>query len=150
MASLMDQPTTLRENRSSTTARYSHPSRVRLIRREALEGLQRAGVRGLNGFRTQLLFRQDDPPDLWELELLPQGRLHPDCPPDRPPKCSLCGRNGFPFPDEPVLDLASLPTDTDLFVLSDFETVLIGTERFVAAVERLGLDDLDIREVPAR
>lgn len=129
---------------------FLHFVGIRLLRREALERLQTEGVRGLRGFPSELRARQQDAVDLWELELLPQGRLHPDCPPDRPPKCSLCGRNGFPFPDEPVLDLASLPTDTDLFVLSDFETVLMGTERFVSAVERLGLDDLDIREVPAR
>jgi|SRR6218665_984223 len=129
---------------------FLHLGGIRLIRREALEGLQAEGVRGLRGFRAQLLFRQDNPPELWELELLPRGRLHPECTPERPPACLLCGRDSFCFPDEPILDAASLPADTDLFVLRDFETILIGTERFVDAVRRLGLDDIDIREVPVR
>ncbi|HZI03748.1 MAG TPA: double-CXXCG motif protein [Archangium sp.] len=122
-----------------------------LIHREALERLQAEGVRGLRGFQTELRFRQKKHPELLELEILPHGRLHPDCtPPDRRPACPKCGCDNFTFPDEPILDAASLPTHTDLFRLSDFETIFIATERFVEAVRRLELDELDIREVPVR
>ncbi|WP_257450632.1 SitI6 family double-CXXCG motif immunity protein [Archangium lipolyticum] len=119
-----------------------------LIRREALEQLQAEGVQGLHGYRTALRFRQKNHPELLQLEILAHGRLHPDCTPERPPPCPRCSRDYFPFPDEPILDAASLPTHTDLFRLSDFETIFIGTERFVDAVRRLKLDEVDIRELP--
>ena len=54
------------------------------------------------------------------------------------------------FPEDPILDAASLPAHTDLFRLSDFETIFIATERFVEAMRRLGLDEADFREVPVR
>jgi uncharacterized double-CXXCG motif protein len=122
---------------------------TKLMSREALERLQAEGVRGLRGFRTELRFRQRNHPELLELEILPQGQLHPDCTPGRPP-CPRCGRASFSFPEDPLLDAASLPTHTDLFRLGDFETILIATECFVEAVRRLGLEEIDIREVPAR
>lgn len=121
-----------------------------LMHREALEQLQATGVQGLKGFPTELRFRQKQHPELLELEILPHGRLHPDCTPERPPPCRKCGRDYFPRPDEPILDAASLPKHTDLFRLSDFESMIIGTERFVDAVRRLSLDEVDIRELPVR
>jgi len=122
-----------------------------LIHREALEQLQAEGVRGLRGFPTELRFRQKKHPDLLELEILAHGRLHPDCtPPGRRPPCPKCGHDHFTFPEDPILEAASLPMHTDLFRLSDFETILIGTERFVDAVRRLALEDVDIRELPLR
>lgn len=121
-----------------------------LIEREALEKLQAEGVRGLKGFPTELRFRQKKHPELWELEILPHGRLHPDCTPERPPPCPKCGRDYFGRPDDFILDAASLPTHTDLFRLSDFETTFIATERFVDAVRRLQLDGAEFREVPVR
>ena len=128
---------------------FFHSLWTKLMSREALERLQTEGVRGLRGFRTELRFRQRNHPELLELEILPYGQLHPDCTPRRPP-CPLCGRDSFGFPEDPLLDAASLPTHTDLFRLGDFETILIATERFVEAVRRLNLDEVDIREVPAR
>ncbi len=124
--------------------------RTKLVSREALEQLQAAGVRGLRAFPTELRFRQKNHPELLELEILAHGKLHADCTPQRPPPCPRCGWDDFIFPDEPLLDAASLPTHTDLFRLSDFETVLIGTERLVEALRRLKLEEVDIREVPVR
>jgi uncharacterized double-CXXCG motif protein len=123
-----------------------------LIRREVLEPLQAAGVRGLKGCRTQLRFRQKNPPELLELELLPRGRLHPDClPPDRPVPCEKCGRRGWSLPAQPMLEACSLPEDLDLFRVGDFTTVIVGTERFVQAVRQLGFEqDILFRELPLR
>ncbi len=121
-----------------------------LVHREALERLQAEGVRGLSGFRTELRFRQKNHPELLELEVLPLGRLHPDCTPERLPQCPTCGWDDFAFPEDPILDAASLPSHTDLFRLSDFETIFIATERFVEAVRRLELDEVELREVPVR
>jgi uncharacterized double-CXXCG motif protein len=95
-------------------------------------------------------FRQKNHPELMELELLANGQLHPACTPERPPPCVRCGRDAFRFPDDPILDAASLPTHTDLFRLRDFETIFIASERFVDAVRRLELDEIDIRELPVR
>ncbi|HEX8700794.1 MAG TPA: double-CXXCG motif protein [Myxococcaceae bacterium] len=123
-----------------------------LMRREVLEQVQAAGVRGLKGCRTQLRFRRKNPPELLELELLPCGRFHPDClPADRPAPCTKCGRKGWKRPQEPVLEAASLPEDLDLFRLRDFATMIIGTERFVEAVRHLGFEqDILFRELPLR
>lgn len=121
-----------------------------LMRREALEQLQAAGVRGLKGCRTELRFRRKNPPELLEPELLPQGQLHPDClPADRPAPCEKCGRKGWKRPEEPILDAASLPQDLDLFRVGDFTTMIVGTERFVEALRKRGDEqDLLFRELP--
>lgn len=122
---------------------------VLLVHREALERLQSEGVMGLRAYPTALRFRQKRPPELLELRVDPHGRLHPDCiPPDEPPPCPTCGRFGLTRPDEPILDAASLPTELDLFRVGNFATMVIGTERFVDSVNRLGLDGLTIRELP--
>jgi len=123
-----------------------------LIRREALEQLQAAGVQGLKGCRTELRFRRKNPPELLEPELLPRGQLHPDClPADRPTPCEKCGRQGWKRPDEPILDAASLPQDLDLFRVGNYTTMIVGTERFVEAVRRLGFEqDILFRELPLR
>ena len=136
--------------RGSFSSLFVYLVEMPLIRREALDQLQAAGVRGLQAFPTELRFRQKKHPELLELEIPPQGRLHPDCTPERPPACPRCGRDDFPFPEDPVLDEASLPTHTDLFRLSDFETIFIATDRFVDTVRQLELDGVDLREVPAR
>jgi uncharacterized double-CXXCG motif protein len=119
--------------------------------REALEQLQAEGVRGLRGFPTELSIRtRKTPSELLELEILAHGRLHSDCTPPRPPPCPLCGRDAFTRPEEPILEAASLPTHTDVFRLTDVESMLIGTERFVEALWRLDLDELEPQELPVR
>jgi uncharacterized double-CXXCG motif protein len=123
-----------------------------LMRREALERMQAEGMKGLKGCRAELRFRQKNPPELLELELMPRGSLHRDClPPDLPPPCSRCERQGFTLPEEPILDAASLPQELDVFRLAGFSTLIIGTERFVEAARRLGYErDLGFRELPLR
>ncbi|HYO65074.1 MAG TPA: double-CXXCG motif protein [Archangium sp.] len=129
---------------------FLHDAWMPLMHLEALKRLQAEGVRGLCGFRTELRFRQRNHPELVELQILQHGRLHPDCTPERPPPCPRCERDYFPRPDDPILDAASLPTHTDLFRLTDFETMLIATERFIQTVRRLNLDEIDPRELPTR
>lgn len=122
-----------------------------LVRREALEQLQAEGLRGLHGCRAELRFRQKNAPELWELQLEPRGRLHPDClPPDLKPPCAKCGRLGLKRPEAPLLDAASLPEDRDLFRLGNFLTMLIATERFVDTVHRLGFEEVRFLELPVR
>jgi uncharacterized double-CXXCG motif protein len=120
-----------------------------LIQREALEKLQAEGLRGLKGCRTELRFRQRASPELLELEILPVGRLHPDClPPSRQPPCSRCGRDGLSLPEVRLLDAATLPSHLDLFRLEDFSTEIICTERFVDTCQRLRLDGVSFQPLP--
>lgn len=120
-----------------------------LVQREALEKLQAEGVQGLKGCRTQLRFRQRNAPELLELEILPVGRLHPDClPAERQPPCPRCGRRGLSLPDNRLLDAATVPNHLDLFRLEDFSTVIVCTERFVEACSRLNLDGVAFQPLP--
>ncbi len=122
-----------------------------MVQREALEKLQAEGLRGLKGCPTQLRFRQRASPTPLELELLPVGRAHPDClPPDREPPCPRCGRNGLSLPKPLLLDAATLPNHLDVFRLEDFSTVVVCTERFVEACQRLGFDGIAFLPLPAR
>ena len=112
------------------------------VRREALEKLQAEGLRGLKGCRMEVRFRQRNAPELLELELVPVGRLHPDClPPGHEPPCPRCGRPGVDKPKSPLLDARTLPDDLDLFRSTDYSIELC-TGRFVEACRRLGLDGL--------
>jgi uncharacterized double-CXXCG motif protein len=121
------------------------------VRHEALEQLQSAGLRGLEGCRVDVSFRSKNPPDLWELQLVAHGQLHPDClPVDRKPPCSSCGRTGVSLPATYWLDAASLPEQLDVFRLADFPTQIIATERMADTVKNLGLDGVVFREVEAR
>lgn len=121
-----------------------------LVRRDVLERLQAEGLRGLIGCHTALRFRQKEPPELLELEILPYGIFHPDCLPVRPPPCTRCGRDDVSLPEQPLLDGASLPVHLDLFRLANFPTVIIATARFADVVQRLGPSGVRFREVPVR
>jgi uncharacterized double-CXXCG motif protein len=122
-----------------------------LVRREALEKLQAQGLQGLKGCPTALRFRQRQPLELLELELLPVGQLHPGCFPSPPsPPCSRCLRRGLRLPDSPQLDPSTLPSYLDLFRLADFSTQIVCSERFADACHRLGLDGLAFLPFPVR
>ncbi|MDY7227366.1 double-CXXCG motif protein [Hyalangium rubrum] len=122
-----------------------------LVRREAMEALQQAGIRGLAGRKPELSFRQKNgPPELMELQLMPYGMLHAQCLRQPLAPCSRCGRDGSELPEQLLLDAASLPTHMDVFRLADFESVLVGNERFKEAVQRLGLDGILFQELPLR
>jgi uncharacterized double-CXXCG motif protein len=120
------------------------------MRREALERLQEAGVRGLHGCPTELRFRGKNPPELLEPQLELRGELHADCLPADAKTCEQCGVKSYSLPDPYLLDAATLPTELDLFRLAGWTSVILATERFVEAVKRLGLDGVTFREVPVR
>jgi uncharacterized double-CXXCG motif protein len=122
-----------------------------LVRREVAEQLQAAGLQGLNPCRHELRFRQKQPPDIQEFQIEPRGRLHPDCiPPEERAPCETCGRLGFSRPENLLLEKESLPPQVDLFRVANFSTLLVGTERFVETVQRLGLDGVSFQELPLR
>lgn len=122
-----------------------------LVQREALEKLQAEGLRGLEGCRTELRFRQRNSPEFLELEILPKGRTHADClPPNRQPPCPRCHRWGLPLPKDLLLDASTLPNDRDLFRLEDFSGVIVCSERFFDACKRLGLDGVSFLPLPSK
>jgi uncharacterized double-CXXCG motif protein len=121
------------------------------MRREALERLQTAGVRGLLGCPTQVRFRTRHAPELRDIQLESHGRFHPDCLPPRAPPCPACSADkGYSVPEPYWLDAASLPEHVDIFRLADASTLLLANERLVDAVRRLELDGVVFKEVEAR
>ncbi len=121
------------------------------IRREALERLREAGVRGLQGCPIRVRFRTKHAPELLEMQMEMQGQYHPDClPPDRRPPCPTCGNDFLKRPDPIILDAASLPAEPDLFRLKQGSTLIVANERFVEAVRRLELDGVLFQELEVR
>ncbi|MCP3144202.1 SitI6 family double-CXXCG motif immunity protein [Pyxidicoccus xibeiensis] len=121
-------------------------------RREALERLRDAGVRGIQGCPTQVRFRGKAPLELQEPQLALHGRLHDSClPSKREPPCSTCGAEAsYSLPEKYWLDAATLPGQVDVFRLGDFPTLIIATERMAEAVHRLGLDGVTFQPLEAR
>jgi uncharacterized double-CXXCG motif protein len=121
------------------------------VRREALEKLQAAGIRGLLGCPLAVRFRQKNHPELLDLQFELRGRFHPDCLPPREPPCPTCGLDkGYSLPQPPVLAAASLPEDLDVFRLADWSTLIIASQRMVDAVKQLELDGVVFHELEAR
>lgn len=121
------------------------------VRREALERLQQAGVRGLQGCPIAVRFRVKHPPELLAVQLELHGQFHPDClPPDRKPPCPTCEYEPLQRPKPIILDAASLPEDIDLFRLRQGWTNIIANERMVDAVRRLELDGVVFQELETR
>ncbi|HLK99678.1 MAG TPA: double-CXXCG motif protein [Myxococcaceae bacterium] len=122
-----------------------------LVRREAVEALHQAGIQGVAGGKPELNFRQKKEfHELMELQLMPQGRLHADCLLKPSAPCSRCGRDGAELPEQLILEGSSLPSNTDVFRLHEFESVLISSERFMEAAQRFGLDGMLFHELPLR
>lgn len=121
-----------------------------LGRPEGVAFLQEEGLRGVKAGPTEYRWKRH-PQQVLEFQIEPHSRVHPDClPPDPPPRCETCGRRPISRPRPLILDLASLPTDLDIFRLADFMTAIVVTERFVEAVQRLGCEDIKFTELAAR
>lgn len=119
-----------------------------LVQRDAYEKLQAEGLHGLKGVPARLRFRQREAPVLLEWELLPVGRAHVGClPPRHAPPCPRCHRHGLTLPNPLLLDSATLPGHLDFFRLEDFSTLVLCTERFVGACQRLGLEGFSFEPV---
>ncbi len=121
------------------------------VRREALERLREAGVRGLQGCPIPVRFRVKRPPELLQLQLELHGQYHPDClPPDLAPPCPTCGNETLERPEPMILQAASLPRDLDVFRLRQGWTNIIASQRMVDAVRRLELDGVLFQELEVR
>ena len=127
-----------------------------LARREALERLQAAGVRGLQGCPIKVRFRTKHAPELLELQMELRGQFHPEClPSGYKPRCPTCGSNQNHLPKRILLDASSLPEHVDVFRFRDWWSCIIANERFVETVKRLELDgvvfeEMEVRQVAGR
>ncbi|NOK22223.1 SitI6 family double-CXXCG motif immunity protein [Corallococcus carmarthensis] len=115
-----------------------------LVREDALDAMRTAGLRGLVPVRAELAASSASVPALHELELAVRGRLHPH----GPPPCGTCGRVEAAMPEEFRLEGPSLPTDLDVFRLTDAVTLIVATARFVEVARSLGPLDVLFRELP--
>ncbi len=114
-----------------------------LVREDALQVLAELELRGIVPVWPR--FRRPPSPRVAELQLLPRGRLHPDClPPERSDPCAVCGRDDWHLPTHRWLDPTSLPDDLDVFRLADAPTVVVVRERFVEALSRLEPSDVTL------
>ncbi|GMT99955.1 hypothetical protein KH5H1_40750 [Corallococcus caeni] len=119
-----------------------------VMRSEAVDQLRGAGI-ALRASKMDLRFRGKTEVDLREIEIHCRGRLHDSCfPGGRERPCERCGRQGGSYPDAPILDGRTLTGDLDLFRLTDYTTIIIATERFVDAVNRLGFEGVVFKELP--
>jgi uncharacterized double-CXXCG motif protein len=121
------------------------------VRREALERLREAGVRGLQGCPLHVRFRVKRPPELLALQLALRGQYHPGClSADRKPPCPTCEYEALERPEPMILEAASLPEDLDVFRLRQGWTTVIASERMVNAVQQLELDGITFQELESR
>jgi len=124
---------------------------VLYARREALEELQEAGVRGLRYCPVEVRFRGKNPPELLQFQPELGGQYHPDClPPALTARCPTCGGQDFRMPETYWMDAASLPEHLDMFRPAQSLSSIFVTERFVNAAQRLALDGVLFQEVEAR
>ncbi|WP_140797544.1 double-CXXCG motif protein [Myxococcus xanthus] len=121
------------------------------IRREAVECLQGAGIHGLSGCPLNVRFRGKNPPELLAMQLELHGRLHIDgVPPEESPACLTCGVSRHELPRPPILDVHSTPVPQDLFRLYNWPTLIVASERMVAAVQQLCLRGIRFSELATR
>jgi uncharacterized double-CXXCG motif protein len=120
-------------------------------RRETLEQLEGAGLRGLQSCPVDVRFRGKNPPELLQLQPEVHGRYHADCfPLHLKPPCPSCGTDDLRLPDTYWLEGASLPEHLDMFRPLRGPTFIFVTERFVETAQRLSLDGVTFREVEPR
>ncbi|WP_163993794.1 double-CXXCG motif protein [Pyxidicoccus caerfyrddinensis] len=112
------------------------------VREDALRALE--NLRGIVPVWPK--FRRPPAPAVAELQLLPHGRLAPDCfPPGRREPCAVCGCDGEMRPLHYWADPASLPTDLDAFRLADYSGIIVVSERFASVVRRFEPNDITLK-----
>jgi uncharacterized double-CXXCG motif protein len=126
------------------------PDWILFVRKGAFQALIAAGIQGLIGVPARLRFLEKTPPEEFlELQIEPHCILAPHVLPpiEQRPICSVCGHQKLTAPPHVALIGASIPKTTELFRGRDLTTYIFATERFVEAVQRLGLTGLVFKEV---
>lgn len=122
-----------------------------LIRSEALDLLNSAGVSTPSPARPSITFRGKDSPDLLEFQLEPYAQVSSGTLlPDALSPCRSCGHNDLCMPEHLVIERSSIPQNLDIFRARDFTTLILATERFMEAVQNLKLTDILFHEVDVK
>lgn len=122
------------------------PSWELILREDALVAVREAGAHEVLAVPVELR-AQDTLPALFLVETRPLGQVHPDSMKATGGSCGECGHPGeFEVAQNWALTQATLPS-ADVFRVEG-TAVTVVSERFVAAVSRLGGSDVEYREVP--
>ncbi len=117
-----------------------------LIRRQAYAQLRSKNVRMPAAVAPDLRLPKNQSPDLLELEIQPLCSLAPASFLPNGEPCNSCGREGRQV-DVPIVSLASVPSEVDMFRPQNFPTYILGTERFEQAVRELELTGMVFQEL---
>jgi len=121
-----------------------------LIRRRVLRLLEKQGVVVSCNSVPQLGARSEADDGFVEIQIEPLASLiEGSFIGDRASVCATCGRDNRRL-RQPIVQGSSLPMPVDLVRAKNFPTLIIATERFVAAVEELQLENLLFEELETR
>jgi len=119
-----------------------------LIQKTALARLKETSLSLPVAVKAQIKTQEKSKVEMMEFQIMPHGKIAPASFDAAIGKlCSGCGRREFPMLQKVVVELNSISRGVDLFRLSNFTTIILATEKFVDAVERLHLSDILFREV---
>jgi uncharacterized double-CXXCG motif protein len=113
----------------------------------ALEKLKNSGLSLPNSVKAELKFKKEEQ-EIFEFDLPLKGKLTNGVYDSIQLKyCDACGRDSASKPDEILIEHSSLPTDIDIFRISNFTTIILVTERFVKTVTDSGIKGAIFNEV---
>ncbi len=113
----------------------------------ALEQLKASGLSLPNSVKAELEFEKEEQ-EIFEFDLPLKSKLANGVYDGIQLKyCDGCGRDSASKPDEILIEHSSLPTEIDIFRISNFTTIILVTERFVNTVTDLGIKGAIFNEV---
>jgi uncharacterized double-CXXCG motif protein len=113
----------------------------------ALEKLKGNALSLPNSVKAELRFKKEEQ-EIFEFDLPLKGKLTNGIYDDIQSKyCNTCGRDSASKPDEILIEHLSLPTDIDIFRVSNFTTIILVTDKFVETVTNLGIKGAIFNEV---
>jgi uncharacterized double-CXXCG motif protein len=121
-----------------------------LVTTDCFERLKGAGIRGLVPVEANLTVkaRTSARPRLLELHVEPRAHLSKSCVERWDPRCTRCGLGGPRAVRRPLsIVSSSLPSEVDLFRIHEWNTFVLVSDAFRAAVEALQLTNVKFHEV---
>lgn len=123
-----------------------------LIRRAAALRLIEHRVRLPPLVEQPVRYGSGESPDLVDLDMEYLARLSPaSVPPEAVKVCPICGKITYSMPERLIFDRASIPDHVDLFrgawERTGLTALIFATERFVRAVQELGLTGVSFSEI---
>lgn len=113
----------------------------------ALEKLKDSGLSLPNSVKAELKFKKEEQ-EIFEFDLPLKGKLTNGVYDGIQVKyCDGCGRDSASKPNKILIEHSSLPTNIDIFRISNFTTIILVTEKFVKTVTDLGIKGAIFSEV---